>query len=285
MSQTTHIAALMGKVVDLRDRCVFELTGPDRVRYLNGQVTNNVAKIQPGQTMFALVANQKGKIEAEIGVRIIDDALRLDAPSELRESLWLRLNKYLIADDCEWSDVTENWQLTHRLGQGSDRRFFTPGEDVWETRNSETPSAGNVMVEELDWLCVSQGVPRWGRELSPEIFPQEARLDETHVDFHKGCYLGQEIISRLRSVGQVQKQLEHFELVSGAASVGDLVVTSTGEKAGTLTTVTIVPQTEKRIALGYLKRTLKKEDLTFSIAGSPDAAPAIWRVMPDHTSA
>jgi tRNA-modifying protein YgfZ len=279
MSEIFPTAVWAGRVVDLRERCVYELRGPDRVRYLNGQVTQNIAKVTAERTSYALVATAKGKIEAEIGVRVCGDALRLDAPGELRESLWLRLNKYLISDDCEWTDVTDEWQLLHQLGQGSEERFFLPGTDLWQPRGTELEPAAVLTPDELTALCVSRQLPRWGHELSADVFPQEARLDETHVDFHKGCYLGQEIISRLRSVGQVQRQLERFELVSGSAACGELRVISTGEKAGVLTSHAQWPGTEKRIALGYLKRNLRQSELTFTTDDAVTPSPSVWRLI------
>lgn len=260
-------------VIDLSDRAKFRLSGPDRVRYLNGQVTNNVARLRAGETCYALVCNHKGKIEGDIFIRAEDDAFLIDAPGELREPLLARLGKYLIADDCEIEDVTEGYALWHELEAAGDaevsavsiNRFGVPGRDFWALQPAEVPAA-TLAGAELERLRLEHAIPAWGSELTSNTLPQEARLQGRAVDFSKGCYIGQEVISRLKSVGHVTRELRALEATAGAGPLqaGDgLYVGEDLVEAGRVTSAAWHPGLEKTIALGYVKSTLAKRGTVF----------------------
>lgn len=202
-----------GDWVELKDRCVFRLTGPDRVRYLNGQVTNDVSADLSNRTVSACVCSVKGKVEALVRVTAEEDALIVDGELSQRDFLLERLDRYLIADDCEWVDITGQRKLVHclesRPGGRTSNRFLLPGSDIWLAAD-EQPSldeTGSMSPTQLQQIEILSMVPRSGWEITGEEFPAELGLDRTAVDFHKGCYLGQEVISRIQSVGRVKRSL------------------------------------------------------------------------------
>jgi folate-binding protein YgfZ len=250
--------------IDLSGRAKFRLSGPDRVRYLNGQVTNDVARLKTGESMSALVCTAKGRLEGEVVIRAEAEHLLVDAPGELREPLFARLDKYLVADDCAWEDVTDAWALWHGIGvggAGTVTRFGPPGVDVWLPAGTTPPDGPRLTDETVDLLRLAFGVPVWGAELTPETLPQEARLEDRAVDFHKGCYVGQEVVSRLRSVGRVNRLLCRLESVEDAAlASGDALFAAPtapgGEPVlvGHVTSVRRDPVRRRTLALGYLKR-------------------------------
>ena len=104
-----------GAVVELQ-RAVFKLTGADRVRYLNGQVSNDVRKLTPEQTMQACVMTAKGKMSADIFIAAGENFLLVDAEMSLRESLVARLERYIISDDVTLEDVTGEYSPFHLIG-------------------------------------------------------------------------------------------------------------------------------------------------------------------------
>ncbi len=282
-----------GGWADLSSRAKFSLRGPDRTRYLNGQVTNNVARLRPGGTCQALVCTHKGKLEGELFIRAEEDRFLMDAPEELRESLFARLGKYLIADDCELEDVTDAFRLWHEFPvplaedapeAGRVHRFGPPGRDVWQPVGAPpvAPAPGFLSADELERLRVEHGVPRWGADLTPDVFPQEARLEDRAVDFHKGCYVGQEIVSRLRSVGHVNRLLVALEAgseVGAEALAGGKLFTAEGDKeAGRLTSVVWSPERGRWLALGYVKRALLVPDAVFLSAEAEGGPRARWRL-------
>ena len=106
-------------------------------------------------------------------------------------------------------------------------------------------------------LRIEQGVPRWGRELTNEIIPVEANLEASSIDYEKGCYIGQEVISRMKMSGQTNKRLCGLVSLSGAPLAADMRLTSEsdpGKDAGWITSATKSDRLGREIALGYVKR-------------------------------
>lgn len=254
-------------LIDLSDRAKFRLTGPDSERYLNGQVSHRVSLATPENAIEACVCNVKGKLDGVVHItRSADgEALLIDAPAELRESLLARLDRYLVADDCEWEDVTESLALIHALGPRPDlpgavwktsRRFGPVGADLWITPDTRGRMQDRLIPADhpdIETLRIRHGVPRWGAELSADTLPAEAGLDRWAVDFHKGCYLGQEVISRIQSVGRVNRVLSLLEVTDGDAPVGAGLYPVDSDQAkpvGTITSLTA----DGRLALAYLRR-------------------------------
>jgi folate-binding protein YgfZ len=126
-------------------------------------------------------------------------------------------------------------------------------------------------------MRIEQGLPRWGRELTDEIIPIEANLEQRTVDYQKGCYIGQEVISRIKMSGQTNKRLcglislnntplqPKMKLVAPSAS---------GKEVGWITSATRSQRIGKEIALGYVKRGFINPATNLN-ALSPDAAGAI----------
>ena len=274
-----------GGVADLSDRVKLRLTGEDRVRYLNGQITANVVCIKAGEARPACVTTAKGRLCADVFVHATDDALLVDAVASVRETLPPRLERYIISDDATLEDVSDEMRLVHLLGAPNERvgvranRFGRPGLDLWlapeefEKTWAELSSAFCVLDEPLlESLRIEAGVPRWGRELDENTLPPEAGLERTHIDYDKGCYIGQEVISRLKSVGHVNRRLVGFvadqELAPGLrlfAPGGD------GPEIGVLTSAAWSFALEIFAALGYLKRGSPMGELLAREAG--DAGP------------
>lgn len=228
-----------GRWFPLADRAIFRLTGPDRVRYLNGQVTNDVAGPLDQEAIAACLCSIKGRIEALVHISADGDSLILDGELAQREIIHTRLERYLIADDCEIIDETERYRLVHHFIEGGpgvkSRRLIESGRDLLLERDAPVPfdpalrlDGAEVALHELLAL-----VPRAGHEITGEEFPAELRLDETAVDFHKGCYLGQEIISRIESVGKVKRRLTLIE--TRAPVDRGLPVTNFFEESGVAT--------------------------------------------------
>jgi tRNA-modifying protein YgfZ len=212
-----------GGVVDLSNRAKWLLTGEDRIRYLNGQVTQDVRRGTAEKAVYACVSDVKGRISGDIFVRVTADGegLLLDAEEGLREALMLRLDRYIVADDVEIQDVTDDWDLVHYFGeavQGIEggslcERFGVAGRDVWTARGeSVTSGDGFLSAEELEVLRVLNGVPRYPFELNGEVFPPEAGLELRAIDYNKGCYIGQEVISRIRTSRKMPRELVAWRL-------------------------------------------------------------------------
>src|SRR6058998_3826402 len=260
--------------LDLSARTKFRIAGTDRFRFLNGQITNDLRKASETVAIEACVLNAKGKMNAHIFVGAHGECFLVDADQELRETLRTRLERYVIADDVQIEDVTDQFSLFHVLSEESPtlehrrivsvRRFAEQGCDVWSdaARHDAVWQQLSSAFAFLDSTAaevmrIEQGIPRWSCELTEEIIPIEANLEQGTIDYEKGCYIGQEVISRIKMSGQTNKRL------CGLISLGDIplkadmklaVTSAKGKEAGWITSATRSDRIGKEIALCYVKR-------------------------------
>jgi tRNA-modifying protein YgfZ len=281
---------------DLSARVKLRVTGGDAFRFLNGQITNNLAKARASAAIQASVLNAKGKLCAHVFLSKEDEgSFLLDADPALREELPLRLDRYIIADDVQIEDVTEPFLIFHFLGEsppvlsGSIRtiaanRFGSPGWDVWSARDTaleiRRQSNGFDLCDEAcaEANRIEQGIPRWGHELTGEIIPVEANLEESSIDYAKGCYIGQEVVSRMKMSGQRNKSLCGLVSLSGAAlQPGTRLTRETDPEkdGGWITSATKSARLEKEIALGYVKRGFNVEGTQLQARGIPVQVTAL----------
>src|SRR5438034_9738805 len=104
-----------GRFFDLTTRIKLRVVGNDRVRFLNGQVTNDLNKATTKNAVAACVLNVKGRIDAHVFLSCAADAIFLDSDPEIREKLQSRVERYIIADDVQIEDVSSRWALYHVL--------------------------------------------------------------------------------------------------------------------------------------------------------------------------
>ena len=258
--------------IDLSKRAKFRITGADRLRFLNGQITNDLRKASETSAIEACILNAKGKTDAHIYVSASGDSFLVDAAANLRETLKVRLERYVIADDVQIEDVTDQFSLFHALSQHpptvengrivSVRRFADLGWDVWGAATQYRVSLEELSSrwalrdsDAIEVMRIKQGIPRWSRELTNDIIPIEANLEQRAIDYQKGCYIGQEVISRIKMSGQTNKRL------CGLISLDDLPLqpgmklaapSAPGKEVGWITSATRSERQE--IALGYVKR-------------------------------
>lgn len=247
---------------------LLEFRGPDAVRYLNGQLTQDVRLVADGKRALpSCVTDAKGKLQFRVWIASIDGALVVEGPAGLREELEARLTRYLIADDVEVSDLTGKWSIVHFTGlletvpdgvlvRSSDR-YGVPGTDWWIPDGLEVSFPDETSLLEADSLeafRIAQAVPIWENELTEGILPPEAGLDATDISYQKGCYIGQEVISRIKSAGKVNRKLVHLTF-DATLPVDQLVlVDANGDPAGEITSISSLPDGPQRHALGYVKR-------------------------------
>jgi len=260
---------------DLSGRAKLRITGSDRLRFLNGQVTNDVRKASESAAIEACVLSAKGRMNGHVFLSAGQDCFLADADPELREVLLARLERYVIADDVQIEDVTDRLSIFHVLaptrpaaGDGwrlvSARRFTESGWDVWidaklhDVVARQLSSAFRFLdAASAEVFRVEEGIPRWGRELTEEIIPIEANLEGRAIDYEKGCYIGQEVISRIKMSGQTNKRLCGLVSLRDAPLSTGMKLTATGEKskeAGWITSATRSERLGKEIALAYVKR-------------------------------
>jgi len=256
--------------IDLGFPALLEFHGPDTVRFLNGQLTQDVRRVVGGAIALpSCVTDAKGRLQFRIWIsEIASGAILIEGPAESAEMLEARLTRYLIADDVDVSQLTGKWSLVHFTGPLTETppegvmvresaRFGRAGTDWWIPAGQHVDFPREIPQLEGDALeafRIGHGVPAWGKELYEGILPPEAGLEVTDISYQKGCYIGQEVISRIKSAGKVNKRLERLMLDASVPMDFKNLIDSEGRSAGELTSVSPQEMNGKRQALGYVKR-------------------------------
>lgn len=247
---------------------LLEVRGPDALRYLNGQITQNVRLTRDATRAFpACVTDAKGKLQFHLWLHgRPDGSLRISCDHEGAEELLPRLDRYLIADQAEIIELT-GWrrmlvagdELPELAGDAyavATARLGTGGFEVWlpDAAAQAVDRLPILDADEAETLRIAGGVPAWGAELTAGLLPPEAGLDRTDISYSKGCYIGQEVISRIKTAGKLNRRLAAFE-VPATARPGDALGLE-GREVGQLTSVAPLPgaATDLHRALGYLAK-------------------------------
>ncbi len=276
----------------LSPRTVIRVAGPDRERFLNGQITQDVRLARGQRAVFTALLNSKGHLDAVCWVREHDDGYLLDAPIELREELFARLDRYLIADEVELSDQSDRWHLTLLHGDVSEPedvacfdidRTGCPARETLTPGPLEIDGVPSGTADELETERIANGVPMWGAELTPGLLPPEAGLDRTAISYEKGCYLGQEVISRMKRAGKTNRHLIRASLDPELPVDVPCPLLFDGHPAGTLTSIAPGPDPghQSRSALGFRHR--KFESCDRLRLANPDGTPSqgeAWNIRP-----
>jgi folate-binding protein YgfZ len=267
--------AKAGRFVDLSASVKLRVAGDDRVRFVNGQITADIRGATDSNAIEACLLDSKGRLSAHVFIFAASDSFFVEADPALKEALPARLDRYLIADDVRIEDVSDQWSIFHVMADSapvieqaqwilSARRFGETGWDIWIARSDREKVFAQLSLtfSFCDSLCfenfrIERGIPGWGKELTTEINPIEANLEDSAIDYEKGCYLGQEVISRMKMSGQRNKKL------CGLVSTNDsplkpgmrlVELSGVGKEVGWITSGLRSEKLNKEVALGFLKR-------------------------------
>jgi len=214
------------------DRKVFEIGGADRVEFLQGLVSNDVARLKDGLVYAALLTPQ-GKYLADFFLVAWGDGILLDVRNVIADAAIQRLSMYKLR--AKVTIAPWGGHVARGLGDVPQGAFIDPRHVSLGWR-SYGPTPGGTATIDWDAIRVSAGIPETGIELIPnETFLLEAGFERLHgVDFHKGCYVGQEVTARMKHKTELRKGLTTVSIV-GLAAIGTEVTTN-GKPAGTLYT-------------------------------------------------
>ncbi|MBX7157588.1 MAG: hypothetical protein K1X66_04290 [Verrucomicrobiae bacterium] len=253
-----------GAVWPLTSHVILKVTGPDAFRYLNGQITNDLKKLTPDRSLYSAMVTPKGKLVANIYLATLDNKdFYLDGTSALKESLPARLEKYLIADDAVIENVSEKLFLVHAWGeeaeklsspffQSQNNRLGFDGFDFYYESMPDLASSTICHEETAEIFRIEAGIPKWGTELHENTLPPEVGFEERWISYQKGCYTGQEVIARLKSVGHVNRKLMGIYREDNQLLAPQQTIQQNGRTIGHITSSMASPRLEKGIALGYV---------------------------------
>lgn len=250
----------------LTDRCLVRVSGADAGRYLNGQLSNDLRKLAPDHALRACLLTAKGKLVADPFVWKEGEGFVIEVRAELQETLLARLERYVVADDVTLEVIANAPTEYHVIGVEkidgrSINRIGIPGFDVTEPPAGLAP----LNADAITAIRIAHALPVWGAELDENVLPAEAGLDTIAIDFHKGCYVGQEVVSRMESAGRTRQTLAVLEtrpyLVANTR-----LATAEGTVVGRITST--IPQKDGGLALAWLTQAAARSGMLLKPAGN-----------------
>jgi folate-binding protein YgfZ len=302
LSPALQLAALLQStgIAPLDRTGWIRVTGEDRVRWLNGMVTNSIQQLTPGTGNYNFILSVQGRIQGEANIYSPPDPASADLLIETAAgavpSLITLLDRFIIMDDVELADITSTQsgllvsgpqtasllqqiginvvsleELTRQTISWNEAQVtaihgyspLVPHFELWADANTAANlsrallEAGATLCEQQsrDWLRLLEGTPLYGTDIRDRELPQETAQTRA-LHFAKGCYLGQEIVERIRSRGNVHRTLHGFRL-EGSLPTPGTVLEADGKPSGELTSTAAIPLsngTTLQLALGYVRR-------------------------------
>lgn len=291
---------------DLGWRAKIILTGSDRVRWLNGMITNNVRDLAAGRGVYAFLLNPQGRILADLYAYNRGDSLLVDTDQSQVGKVLEIFDHYIISDDVEVTNASgkltaigiggpKTREVLNQAGltvpaleplQTADQAWQDVGLTLVRTDNELlemfeiwlAPANVNrlwdalvrfggmpVGFEALELLRIAAGIPRYGIDIRDRDLPQETSQNRA-LHFSKGCYVGQEIVERIRSRGNVHRKFAGFQIEGPLPAPGEKIRFEDKE-VGEVTSAASLPaeQAELQLALGYLRREAAQPGRQFDI--------------------
>jgi tRNA-modifying protein YgfZ len=283
-------------LIDLSaSRSRIRVTGSEAVMFLNGLITNDMKSVVEGQWLPAVFPNVQGRLIGAVRMtREKDSGFLIDTENASHEAILKTISRFTLAGDFRVSDVTSETALLTVQGRRA-------GEIIKNTDYSTIPAthtgekgfdlvvesdvspvkegliaAGAQLVspETFEILRIEAGIPRHGVDMDETNVVLETNLDDA-ISYTKGCYLGQEIIVRIKHRGHVAKKLTGMKF-DKPVEAGAVVQSTEGKEIGRVTSVTFSPKLESTIALGYVRyeylpagTSVKVNDVTGTVTDLP----------------
>lgn len=275
--------------IDLSGRGKIRATGEDRARLLHSMTTNHIQNLIPGTGCYAFFLTAQGRIIADANIFCMPDYLLIDTEPETRQRVLEHLEKFIIADDVLLHDFTHDYgtinvegpasagllqhfgvptahtpftltewahgQLAHVNYTGQPGYSFIFPLEMRQDVLQKLSDAGvpQADIATADVVRVENGRPRFGVDITDASLPQETRIDYA-IHPSKGCYIGQEIVERVRSRGHVNRLLSAIEIESSQAPpAGAPVQTADGKDVGVITSAAYSPARNRTVALGIVR--------------------------------
>ncbi len=286
-------------VYDLGFRARILVSGNDRVRWLNGMVTNNIRDLAVGRGVYAFLLSPQGRILGDMHVYNAGEALIVETDQTQIEKIVATFDHYIIMDDVEFADVSEMQTAIGLMGPKSREILRKAGIEIAElqplqtttpqcscdcecvectvVRTEDSPAetyeiwlapkniyktwqalikAGAMPVgsEAIELQRTASGVPLYGVDIRDRDLPQETEQMRA-LNFNKGCYIGQEIVERIRSRGNVHRRFTGFLAEGHARIAPGAKISAEGKEVGEITSAATLPiGGEQTVGLGYIRR-------------------------------
>ena len=260
-------------------RGLIAVWGKESVQFLNGLITNDVAKIEDGNQMLAAFPNVQGRLLAVVRILRKGEKFLFETEKATHEKVYNNLFRFTFAGDFFVEDLSEKYSffqvqnadcksqntetIKFETRLGAD--YFVPVEAAQDFKK-QLQNAVEMSDELYEVLRIENGVPLYGKDMDETTIVPELGL-EGLISYNKGCYIGQEIIARIYFRGHVAKQLRGLAFEDETADVKpqDELKTAEGKNAGKITSVTFSPKLSRKIALGFVRYDYLAEDTKLKV--------------------
>jgi folate-binding protein YgfZ len=265
--------------------------GKEAVQFLNGLISNDVAKLEDGAQMMAAFPNVQGRLLAIVRVLRRGDKFLFETDEATREKVFQNLFRFTFAGDFFVEDISENYQYFEIFNSdfglpGGEVISFTSknsndcfvSNDIAEIFESDMRGSGAIEISDdlYEILRIENGDPKYGVDMDETTVVLETGLNSA-VSFTKGCYVGQEIIARIHFRGHVAKKLTGLLFADNAeVNPNDELRSPEGKPAGRITSAAYSPKLQKTVALAYVRyeflaegTELQAGDLTAKVTNFP----------------
>ena len=294
-------------VIDLRTRGKIQLTGEDRARLLHAMTTNHIQQLKPGEICYAFFLNAQGRILADANILCFENEMWLDTEPETAEKLLAHLRHFTIADDVAITDYTAELATLALEGPKAAEVLAATGAPVpaagfveWDNatiaRLDATGAGGFFLfvapeavetwiarfgvpvatAEEARTVRIEHARPRYGEEITDRYLVHETQQLQA-VHFSKGCYLGQEIVERVRSRAQIHRKLMPLAIYGTEVPEPGAKLQAGGQDRAEIVSAAYSPAWGKVAAMAYVRTEAAREDAVLTLAGRP----AVVRRMPN----
>jgi folate-binding protein YgfZ len=211
-------------IVDRSSRGKVRLRGTEAAEFLQGQVTNDVEALEPGQGCYAALLNHKGKMRLDMRILRGPDWIWIDTEPGADAALLKTIETYSLGRDVTWESPDEG--IVSGVGDFELDAVPPPQEHSWVEGNRgiyvrtyagvdiighDLPAA-DAAEADVERIRIEAGIPRFGLDMDADTIPQEAGINERAVSFTKGCYVGQETVARLYYKGKPNRHLRGLKL-------------------------------------------------------------------------
>jgi folate-binding protein YgfZ len=217
----------------LRNRALIKISGSDAETFLQGQLSNDISKLDALSVQLNAYCQHQGKILALFWVTKNEDSFLLSFPSDLLEVIKPRLQMFIIISDVVIEDVTkEHIQIGSIDESNQEALVINDKLSLIITDKKDINQFNMEPIEHWDMACVDSSLPEIFSITSEKLVPQMLNLDidEFGVNFSKGCYPGQEVVARLHYLGSAKRRLFAFELGSDL-NIGDSLYCASSKSA------------------------------------------------------
>ena len=273
-------------ITELDSFGILKLTGSDRASWLQGMVTNEVEKLQPGAGCYAAHLTPQGKLVAQMHVLKDDDSLWLSLERAAIPKLTAAFDKLLIMEDVQIADVSDDYSIlgifgpqgsarlnswlgqplnlenlySHRRLEGSRIIVSRLGYEVWTPREQADSvlrffaDHGVTAIDRGTWdvLRTEAGIPVFGIDVDETTTMPE--LGEHGISYEKGCYIGQEVVAKVKYIGHVNRRFVGLLISGNELPEMKSTIRKGGRDVGYVTTALFSPNLNKPIALGFVSR-------------------------------